>query len=62
MREYIKYGVTEYLNLHGDKNIYFLEFQQQDPENGLGQCNHPTPLTHALMAKELKKKIDEILN
>jgi len=62
MREYIKYGVTEYLNLNGDKNVYFLEFQQQDLENGLGQCNHPTPLTHALMAKELKKKINEILN
>ena len=62
LREYIGFGVVDYFNIKGDKNIYFLEYETQKEENGYAQAYHPSALTHALMAKELKNKINEILN
>lgn len=61
-REYISYGVVDYFNSNGDKNIFFLEHEHQKSENGYAQAYHPSALTHSLMAKELKNKINEILN
>ena len=61
-REYIKCGTVEFFKEQGDKNIFFLEHEHQKSENGYAQAYHPSALTHCLMAKELKKKINEILN
>jgi lysophospholipase L1-like esterase len=51
-RTYIKVAVAK-LQADGDARVAFLEFPQQDPNNGYGCAFHPNLKTHRLMAERL---------
>lgn len=46
-------GLVESLRKAGDKKVHFVEFDPQDPKNGLGGDWHPSLKTHRLMADRL---------
>lgn len=54
-------GLVEALHKSGDKRIHYLEFDAQDPKNGLGGDWHPSIKTHRLMADKLVPAIKKEL-
>jgi lysophospholipase L1-like esterase len=46
-------GLVEAFRKAGDKKIHYVEFDAQDPKNGLGGDWHPSLRTHRLMADRL---------
>lgn len=55
-RDYIN-GIITLKESSRDKKVHFIEFQQQDSSNGLGEDWHPSVKTHELMANQLAEKI-----
>jgi lysophospholipase L1-like esterase len=46
-------GLVEALHKAGDRKVHYVEFDAQDPKNGLGGDWHPSVKTHRLMADKL---------
>ncbi len=46
----------------GDQKLYFLPFEVQKSEDGIGADWHPSKITHRKMADVLESKIREIMN
>ncbi len=52
IRQYTS-GLVDGLRKAGDKKVHYVEFDVQDPKNGLGADWHPSVKTHRLMADRL---------
>jgi lysophospholipase L1-like esterase len=52
---------VERLNKEGDSQVYFMAFDQQNQEDGIGTDWHPSKVTHRKMATKLEAKIREIM-
>jgi hypothetical protein len=52
---------VEQLSLEGDDKIYFMAFDAQLEEDGVGANWHPNKITHGKMAATLEQKLREIM-
>ncbi len=52
---------VEKLNTEGDKKLYYMPFELQKDEDGLGTNWHPSKPTHKKMAVKLEKEIRKIM-
>lgn len=50
------------LNSEGDKEIFFMAFDVQEEQDGIGADWHPSLVTHDKMAKKLENKLRELIN
>lgn len=54
-------GLVESLRKSGDPRVHYVEFDPQDPKNGLGGDWHPSLKTHRLMADRLAQELRKAL-
>ena len=57
--DYVAYAAYNYTEETGDKNIYCMKFDTQNPDNGYAADWHPTEKTHTLAAEQLVNFIKE---